>query len=360
MAKGKNNTKVVNIDRNRAAAVRAMTTPQWVPMQPIEVSDVAAADGVIGVFVNDRYACYQKQTQSSGFLMQGPDEKAVPVPITHLIVVRRDARAADWNDLQRIKNELVGAESDAVELFPANSRLLNMPKGQTHLWCLPPGYRMPLGLFPAPPVLDAAENDDVIPGMIKRSDLQFYVVESLQPHGEPPIVEVFADEADAKACYESTGVSLPDGGRLAMLGQIPMEEEGAAWSSGAVARRDEIGRRIAQASANMADEQSLRERSLLPAGPIGVEDEMEADGALGNVVDGPMDVMEASRLEAAMRAGMEAKQVSRDEEITEEIRAAREAGEKQAEADLAAMRKQLVSSGSIKRKDSDGSPEDIN
>jgi len=42
----------------------------------------------------------------------------------------------DWRDLQRIKNELVGPEVEAVELFPAESRLVD-GANQFHLWCFP-------------------------------------------------------------------------------------------------------------------------------------------------------------------------------------------------------------------------------
>ena len=41
----------------------------------------------------------------------------------HLAIRRRDGRAKhDWRHLQQIKNEVVGAECEAVELFPAESR----------------------------------------------------------------------------------------------------------------------------------------------------------------------------------------------------------------------------------------------
>lgn len=50
----------------------------------------------------------------------------------------------DWRDLQRIKNEIVGPEAEAVELFPAESRLVD-GANQFHLWCGPPGMRFPFG-----------------------------------------------------------------------------------------------------------------------------------------------------------------------------------------------------------------------
>jgi hypothetical protein len=41
----------------------------------------------------------------------------------------------DWRHFQRIKNEIVGPENEAVELFPAESRLVD-GANQYHLWVL--------------------------------------------------------------------------------------------------------------------------------------------------------------------------------------------------------------------------------
>ena len=44
----------------------------------------------------------------------------------------------DWRDFQRIKNDIVGPEYEAVELYPAESRLLD-PSNRFYLWCFPKG-----------------------------------------------------------------------------------------------------------------------------------------------------------------------------------------------------------------------------
>ena len=64
----------------------------------------------------------------------------------HLSIKRLDrAPVTSWSHLQRIKNELVGEEHEAVELFPAESRLVNMAN-QYHMWCLADGeLRFPFG-----------------------------------------------------------------------------------------------------------------------------------------------------------------------------------------------------------------------
>jgi hypothetical protein len=67
-------------------------------------------------------------------------------PMIHLSIKRLDkAHIHDWRDLQRIKNELVGKEHEAVELFPAESRLVDAAN-QYHLYVLAtPQARFPFG-----------------------------------------------------------------------------------------------------------------------------------------------------------------------------------------------------------------------
>jgi hypothetical protein len=65
----------------------------------------------------------------------------------HLLVKRcDDSLAIGWPDLQRIKDEIVGPECEAVELFPANARLIHM--GDTrHMWANPdPNDRLHVGM----------------------------------------------------------------------------------------------------------------------------------------------------------------------------------------------------------------------
>jgi hypothetical protein len=66
--------------------------------------------------------------------------------LVHLSIKRRDRRLVrDWRLLQWIKNELVGPECEAVELFPAESRLVD-GADQWHLWVVKdPAFRFPFG-----------------------------------------------------------------------------------------------------------------------------------------------------------------------------------------------------------------------
>lgn len=67
-------------------------------------------------------------------------------PIVHLDISRHDTRAIlNWRDLQQIKNQLVGPECEGIQLFPAESRLVDTAH-QYHLWVMAdPSYRFPFG-----------------------------------------------------------------------------------------------------------------------------------------------------------------------------------------------------------------------
>ena len=67
-------------------------------------------------------------------------------PFVHLDIRRHDGGdCKNWRELQQIKNELVGPEHEAVELFPAESRLVDTAN-QYHLWVhVSPDYRFPFG-----------------------------------------------------------------------------------------------------------------------------------------------------------------------------------------------------------------------
>lgn len=65
--------------------------------------------------------------------------------ITHLSIRRDDRKPTrDWRHFQQIKNQLCGDEREAVEIYPAESRVLDAAN-QYHLWVLPPGEVVPLG-----------------------------------------------------------------------------------------------------------------------------------------------------------------------------------------------------------------------
>jgi hypothetical protein len=81
-------------------------------------------------------------------------EVAYPYPFIHVNIRRHDREPCkEWKHFQQIKNELVGPEYEAVELFPAESRLVDSAN-EYHLWVLADqGNRFPFG-FPKRFVVD--------------------------------------------------------------------------------------------------------------------------------------------------------------------------------------------------------------
>lgn len=63
-------------------------------------------------------------------------------PWVYIGIAAMDGAARhDWRDMQRIKNDICGAEWEAAELFPAESRLMD-PSNYYLLFCAP---KIPIG-----------------------------------------------------------------------------------------------------------------------------------------------------------------------------------------------------------------------
>lgn len=66
-------------------------------------------------------------------------------PWIWLSIKRRDKKVIhDWRHLQRIKNELVGYDREAIEIYPPDSQLVD-EANQFHLWVMPAGMVSPVG-----------------------------------------------------------------------------------------------------------------------------------------------------------------------------------------------------------------------
>lgn len=88
------------------------------------------------LFVSDTYQVTMSaphQTRAAGW-----------PPMIHLSVIRRDGGHVSWDDLQTIKNMLIGPEAEAIEIFPAESRLVNMGENR-HLWVFAEEFTIPIG-----------------------------------------------------------------------------------------------------------------------------------------------------------------------------------------------------------------------
>jgi hypothetical protein len=119
--------------------------PPWTPFQ--QANAATFGDGrdvppefVPNVYVNSRFQVTVWQNELPGDAENAPlDAKAY-----HLSIRRQDGAAVhDWRDFQRIKNELCGDEAEAIELYPAESRLVD-GANQYHLYVLV-GARWPIG-----------------------------------------------------------------------------------------------------------------------------------------------------------------------------------------------------------------------
>lgn len=72
-----------------------------------------------------------------------------------LQIARSDGGSVvDWRHLQQIKTDVLGPEWEAVEIFPAESRLKD-PSNARYLWCC--SRQLPFGLPGGRIVLDAHE-----------------------------------------------------------------------------------------------------------------------------------------------------------------------------------------------------------
>lgn len=62
----------------------------------------------------------------------------------------------DWREFQWIKNDIAGPEWEAVELYPAESRLLD-PSNYYYLFCVPSGV-LRIGMFSGRRVLNPSDS----------------------------------------------------------------------------------------------------------------------------------------------------------------------------------------------------------
>jgi hypothetical protein len=91
--------------------------------QPFRSEPLPDGSGIL--FHNNRYHVILRKYPN-------PDEDKPD--IIHLSI-RDDGRSAqhDWRDFQRIKNEVVGPETEMVEMYPRNSQVVDY-SNQYHLW----------------------------------------------------------------------------------------------------------------------------------------------------------------------------------------------------------------------------------
>lgn len=108
-------------------------------------------------WANDKYVVHKRVHKSDV-----PDV----LPMIHLSIRRQDREPArDWRDLQRIKNQLAGPEYEGVEIYPAESRIVDMAN-QYHIWCFP--FSLGIGWQEGRLIGRQAQADMLTPGAVQR------------------------------------------------------------------------------------------------------------------------------------------------------------------------------------------------
>ena len=98
--------------------------------------------GLLDVYLNDIYEVWVYKNKMADFLVHNELFKG---KCTYLSIKRRDKKAIhDWRHFQQIKNQLVGEEVEAIEIYPAESRLHDHAN-QFHLFCYPVGTKVKFG-----------------------------------------------------------------------------------------------------------------------------------------------------------------------------------------------------------------------
>ncbi len=99
--------------------------------------------------------------------------------LTHLSIKRHDKKPIhDWRELLRIKNELVGAECWAVEIYPPMAHLMDT-SNQFHMYAFPEGAVMPFGISAGQTVIEG--DGTTGPGQSCQRPLPDWYPEAMTP-----------------------------------------------------------------------------------------------------------------------------------------------------------------------------------
>ena len=115
--------------------------------------------------LDGKYKVVKEPLNKGNSLLLSPDLEGV----IHLSI-RIDmgkTHLRDWRDFQVIKNELVGDEHQAVEIYPQESRLHDMVN-IFHLWVFPEGFGLQLGWWDRD--VGDEDDDEVLKGQQRKLD----------------------------------------------------------------------------------------------------------------------------------------------------------------------------------------------
>jgi hypothetical protein len=113
----------------------------WISPQEIEAKKVEATSLNFPVPNCQRF-CYNNQFRVMFFHRQ--TEWGL---VEHLMITQHNGNKINdhWATLQQIKNELMGSDRLAVEVYPPTTELTD-DMNAYHLWVLPVGFKLPFGL----------------------------------------------------------------------------------------------------------------------------------------------------------------------------------------------------------------------
>lgn len=125
-------TRFVSMDGEISDAMIKLAAAAFKVSEAVARATVEAEIRETTIWTNSRYQVLRREIDGGAMI--------------YLSIKRLDQKPIrSWRDLQRIKTELVGAECEGVELFPAESRVTDTAN-QYHLWVLTdPDARIPLG-----------------------------------------------------------------------------------------------------------------------------------------------------------------------------------------------------------------------
>lgn len=159
-------------DRRMAKAVERKVGQEWLPLQRAEYTHLTANAVQEAVRVTGRpeaevRAELERETSLPIYInhLYQVQVRELGGGWTHLNIRRRDGAVIfrDWRHFQNIKNQLCGPEREAMELYPAESRLVDT-SNKYHLWVAPAGVTIPIGFGQR----DVSNVESATPGFAQR------------------------------------------------------------------------------------------------------------------------------------------------------------------------------------------------
>lgn len=144
-----------SIDESRRVSKRMHPSRKWTPLKQTgtyaddqKLKYRGKSNGQVEGWTNDLYEITVRR-YSDGWAF---DET---MPWVYIGIAAVDGAARhDWRDMQKIKNQICGPEWEAVEVFPAESRLID-PSNYYLLFCAP---KIPIGRFTSRQIADPSNS----------------------------------------------------------------------------------------------------------------------------------------------------------------------------------------------------------